>query len=72
MCRCFSHRFNDRVNTVDSICRQCFKTIATATREADLDDAEKRHSCVAEDRLRLDLFVEAANFHFRQDKRAHL
>jgi hypothetical protein len=69
MCRSFSHRFNDRVNTIDSICLDCFKTIATATHEADLDEAEKRHSCVAEDRLRLDLFVEAATIYFRQDKR---
>jgi len=69
MCRSFTHRFNDGVKTIDSICRDCFRTVATATQEADLKEAEKRHSCEPEDRLRLDLFVEAAIIHFRQDER---
>lgn len=31
--------------TTDSICRQCFVTVATATGEADLDSAEPCHKC---------------------------
>lgn len=31
--------------TTDSICTRCFVTVATATWEADLDHAERRHVC---------------------------
>jgi hypothetical protein len=56
MCRSFSHRFNGRIDIVDSICRDCFRTVATATQAANLKEAEERHSCEPEDRLRLELF----------------
>lgn len=47
----FSHRFNAD-GTVDSICHGCFLTIATATREADLEDCECSHVCNPEVDLR--------------------
>jgi hypothetical protein len=40
----FAHRAN-RDGTFDSICRQCFITIASSVREADLDAPEKNHMC---------------------------
>ena len=46
----FVHRQN-RDNTIDSICRSCFATVATAMWEADLDAAEIDHSC---DRMMLE------------------
>ena len=41
-------KFTRRANgdgTIDSICRNCFITVATAQREADLDRAEHTHHC---------------------------
>lgn len=40
----FSHRPNWD-GTFDSICRECFVTVATAKREADLEKPEKMHAC---------------------------
>lgn len=40
----FAHRSN-RNGTTDTICRQCFATVATAIWEADLDRAERTHTC---------------------------
>ena len=42
----FSHRHNED-GTFDSVCRDCFMTIATANVECDLDASEKRHVCDA-------------------------
>lgn len=41
----FSHRRNSD-HTFDSICHQCFRTIATETVEAELKQYEVRHNCV--------------------------
>lgn len=40
----FAHRSN-RNGTTDTICRQCFATVATATWEAELERAERMHAC---------------------------
>ena len=40
----FVHRMN-RDGTVDSICRECFITVATSQREADLQEPEYKHAC---------------------------
>jgi len=40
----FPHRLNSD-GTFDSICRSCFRTIATAYQEADLEKAENAHMC---------------------------
>jgi hypothetical protein len=40
----FAHRSN-RNGTTDTICRQCFATVATATWEAELERAERLHAC---------------------------
>lgn len=56
----FSHRFNAGDGTVDSICHRCFKTVAIATREADLEIPEQKHTCDPEAELRYDLRAEAA------------
>lgn len=40
----FAHRFNPD-GTVDSICRQCFITVDSKKREADLAPSEHRHVC---------------------------
>jgi len=56
----FSHRFNTGDGTVDSICHCCFKTVATATREADLEIPEQRHTCEPGVKLRYGLMAEAA------------
>jgi hypothetical protein len=40
----FLHRVK-RDGTFDSICRDCFATVATVLREADLAQAEKDHRC---------------------------
>ena len=53
----FSHRVNDD-GTIDSICPQCFKTVATATQESDLDPAESRHCC---DPFLIEYFYEHAH-----------
>lgn len=50
----FTHRFN-RDSTVDSICHVCFRTVCTATREADLEAVEQRHVCGPNDKLRYDV-----------------
>ena len=42
--RNFSHRFNSD-GTVDSICRECFITVASERRELDLGCKERLHSC---------------------------
>ena len=31
--------------TVDSVCRNCFATIATATKELELEEQERTHQC---------------------------
>lgn len=58
MNRDFSHRFNADNGTVDSICHCCFKTVATATREADLQTSERKHVCDPEKKLHFDGFAE--------------
>jgi hypothetical protein len=40
----FPHRRN-RDGTFDSICGQCFQTVATKATEAELHVAEKDHEC---------------------------
>lgn len=40
----FTHRLNSD-GTVDSICHQCFATIAKAAQESDLCVQERLHSC---------------------------
>jgi hypothetical protein len=40
----FVRRKNDN-GTIDSVCRNCFITVATATRELDLDKSEGDHIC---------------------------
>jgi hypothetical protein len=40
----FVHRAN-WYGTLDSFCRQCFVTVATAKREVDLEKSEKEHVC---------------------------
>jgi hypothetical protein len=40
----FSHRHNQD-GTVDSICRQCFITVATSQCELELASQELRHIC---------------------------
>lgn len=40
----FAHRAN-RDGTFDSICRDCFITVATQQREADLEKPEREHVC---------------------------
>ena len=40
----FAHRINDD-GTVDSICRDCFVTVATESSESDLERDERDHSC---------------------------
>lgn len=40
----FVHRLNDD-DTIDSICRDCFITIATALSESDLEGEERKHRC---------------------------
>jgi hypothetical protein len=42
--RKFSHRLN-RDGTVDSICRECFITVANEHCESDLAAKERLHSC---------------------------
>ena len=40
----FSHRHNPD-GTVDSICRECFMTVAKAQDESDLFRMERQHTC---------------------------
>ena len=40
----FVHRCNQD-GTVDSICRECFVTVATSKRELDLEHSERTHIC---------------------------
>lgn len=40
----FSHRPNSD-GTVDSICHQCFATVANEAKESDLCSKEREHSC---------------------------
>ena len=40
----FLHRLNED-GTIDSICRDCFVTIATALSESNLDCEERKHRC---------------------------
>ena len=40
----FIHRFNED-GTVDSICRDCFVTIATEESASDLEREERKHKC---------------------------
>ena len=40
----FLHRLNED-GTIDSICRDCFLTIATALSESDLEREERKHRC---------------------------
>lgn len=42
----FTHRLNDD-GTIDSICRDCFTTVATAKSGPALEDEEHRHCCDA-------------------------
>ncbi|MBS1804408.1 MAG: hypothetical protein JST28_13660 [Acidobacteria bacterium] len=40
----FPHRINSD-GTIDSICDQCFITVATSTHESDLAHLEAEHTC---------------------------
>lgn len=40
----FLHRLNDD-GSIDSICRECFATVATSTSEASLELEELSHAC---------------------------
>jgi hypothetical protein len=40
----FTHRLNDD-GTIDSICRECFTTVATAKSGSALEREEQRHHC---------------------------
>lgn len=40
----FVHRVNDD-NTIDSICRECFLTVATGRYESELEREERKHHC---------------------------
>ncbi len=40
----FAHRTN-RDGSIDSICRECFVTVATALWESELDQPEHAHFC---------------------------
>ena len=40
----FAHRLNED-GTIDSICRDCYVTVATASSEADLVREECAHTC---------------------------
>jgi hypothetical protein len=40
----FLHRLNDD-GTMDSICRECFTTVATTISESALKGEEQRHAC---------------------------
>jgi hypothetical protein len=42
----FTHRLNDD-GTIDSICRECFTTVATAKSGSALEREEQRHRCDA-------------------------
>lgn len=55
----FAHRDN-RNGTFDSICRECFATIATAQWEASLEAAERAHVCDPEEAAR---FAEMHGFY---------
>ncbi len=37
--------YQKRDGTIDSICRACYLTVCTSVWEADLESAEKDHSC---------------------------
>jgi hypothetical protein len=59
----FAHRLNHD-GTTDSICKNCYLTIATASWEADLDSAERGHKC---DPTRLEYLKKAvARSHDRE------
>lgn len=40
----YTHRQNPD-GTTDSVCRKCFATVVTASRQVDLDHAEHSHCC---------------------------
>jgi len=40
----FIHRINED-GSIDSICRDCFVTIATARSRSDLEPQERQHAC---------------------------
>jgi hypothetical protein len=40
----FIHRLN-RDGSIDSICRDCFITVATARSQSELEQEERKHSC---------------------------
>jgi hypothetical protein len=40
----YTHRRNPD-GTTESVCRKCFTTVVTASRDADLDNAEHSHLC---------------------------
>ena len=41
----FAHRPNRDDETFDSICRVCYQTVATSSRETDLKWSEREHVC---------------------------
>ncbi|HXE06719.1 MAG TPA: hypothetical protein VN612_02400 [Acidobacteriaceae bacterium] len=49
----FVHRDNHPLNCFDSICMQCFRTVGTRKREAELAEDELAHVCRKEDLARL-------------------
>jgi len=42
----FLHRINED-GTIDSICRECFLTVATALSNSELEREERKHHCDA-------------------------
>lgn len=40
----FLHRLNED-GTIDSICRECFVTVATALSNSELEREERKHRC---------------------------
>ena len=53
----FAHRLNKN-GTIDSICRDCYITVATARRELELWRAECDHVC---DSARLEYYEESSD-----------
>jgi len=57
----YAHRQNED-GTFDSICVYCFGTIASAKREVDLAEGERRHTCSSK--------AASLNINRRDDKKS--
>jgi len=57
----FVHRLNDD-GTIDSICRECFVTVAKSVWEAVLEREERKHKCDHERIERYKKFRRNGNF----------